>query len=109
MYGVDAGGQQTYLTSRYFDEHAADFNNQKMEMFSFPGAQSAQRPAYVAQDVPLQVGSTKITLHFIRVLTAPLGSTALDDVYGVLGADALGQLKSYTFDYRTMRFSVKGE
>jgi hypothetical protein len=109
MYGVDAGGQQTYLTSRYFDEHAADFNNQKMEMFSFPGAQSAQRPAYVAQDVPLLVGSTKITLHFIRVLTAPLGSTALDDVYGVLGADALGQLKSYTFDYRTMQFAVTTE
>jgi hypothetical protein len=108
MYGVDAGGQQTYLTSRYFDEHAADLNNQKVEMFLLPGAPSAQ-PAYVAQDVPLQVGTTKMTLHFIRVLTAPLGSAALDDVYGVLGADALGQLKSYTFDYRTMRFSVKGE
>jgi hypothetical protein len=55
------------------------------------------------------VGATKITLHLIRVLTAPLGSTALDDVYGVLGADALGQLKSYTFDYRTMRFAVTTE
>jgi Aspartyl protease len=109
MYAVDAGGQQTYLTSRYFDEHAADFNNQKMEMFSFPGTQSAQHPAYVAQDVPLMVGSSEMTLHFIRVLAEPLGSTALDDVYGVLGADALGQLKSYTFDYRTMRFAVTTE
>ena len=108
MYGVDAGGQQTYLTSRYFDEHAADLNNQKVEMFLLPGAPSAQ-PAYVAQDVPLQVGTTKMTLHFIRVLTAPLGSAALDDVYGVLGADALGQLKSYRFDYRTMRFAVTTE
>jgi hypothetical protein len=108
MYEVDAGGQQTYLTSRYFDEHAADFNNQKMEMFSFPGMQSAE-PAYVAQDVPLLVGATKMMLHFIHVLRAPLGSTGLDDVYGVLGADALGQLKSYTFDYRTMRFAVTTE
>jgi Aspartyl protease len=106
MYAVDAGGQQTYLTSRYFDEHAADFSNQKLEMFSIPGAQLVQQPAYVAQSVPMLVGSTNMTLHFVRVLTAPLGSAARDDVYGVLGADALGQLKSYTFDYRTMRFAV---
>ena len=30
MYAIDAGGQQTYLTSRWFDEHAAEFNSQKM-------------------------------------------------------------------------------
>jgi len=30
-------------------------------------------------------------------------------VYGLLGVDALDQLESYTFDYRTMRFSVKQE
>jgi hypothetical protein len=48
-------------------------------------------------------------VHYIQVLTQPLGSAALDDVYGVLGVDALDQLRSYTFDYRTMRFSVKPE
>ena len=36
-------------------------------------------------------------------------SAALDDVYGVLGLDVLDQLRAYTFDYRTMRFSVKPE
>ena len=109
MYAVDAGGQQTYLTSRYFDEHAAEFNNQKMEMYSFLGAQSAPQPAYVAENVTLFAGSTPLTLHFIHVLTQPLGSAALDDVYGVLGTDALGQLKSYTFDYRTMRFGATAQ
>jgi len=44
---------------------------------------------------------------YIEVFTPPLGSAALDDVYGVLGVDALDQLKAYTFDYRTMRFSVR--
>jgi hypothetical protein len=48
-------------------------------------------------------------VHYIQVLTQPLGSAALDDVYGILGLDALDQLKAYTFDYRTMRFSVKPE
>jgi len=47
--------------------------------------------------------------HYIQVLTQPLGSAALDDVYGVLGVDVLEQLRSYTFDYRTMRFSVGKE
>ena len=109
MFAVDAGGQQTYLTSRYFDEHAAEFNGQKMEMFSLLGGQSPPTPAYVAENVPLQVGTTALTLHFLHVLTQPLGSDALNDVYGVLGTDALGQLKSYTFDYRTMRFAVTVE
>ena len=105
MFAVDVGGQQTYLTSRYFDEHAADFNNQKMQMISMLGGQPPQ-PAYTAENVPLRVGSMPVTFHFLPVLTQPLGSAALDDVYGVLGTDALGQLKSYTFDYRSMRFAV---
>lgn len=109
MFAVDAGGQQTYLTSRYFDEHAAEFNRQQVSPFSFPGMQSASQPSYLAESVPLTVGRTTVDLHFIRVLTQPLGSAALDDVYGVLGIDALQQLGSYTFDYRTMRFSVKPE
>lgn len=109
MFAVDAGGQQTYLTSRYFDEHASKFNGQKMSTFWFPGLQSGPQAAYVAETVPLTVGRTTVNLHYIRVLTQPLGSAALDDVYGVLGVDALDQLGSYTFDYRTMHFSVQPE
>jgi len=107
--GVAAGGQQTYLTSRWFDEHAAEFNGQKMEPFSFPGMDTGPGSAYVAENVQLVVGDTSIDLHYIPVLTQPFGSAARDDVYGVLGIDALDQLKSYTFDYRTMRFSATGD
>lgn len=109
MFAIDAGGQQTYLTSRWFDEHAAEFNGQKMEPFSFPGLDSEPRSAYVAGAVPLLIGDHAIGLHYIPVLTQPLGSAAHDDVYGVIGVDGLDQLKSYTFDYRTMRFSASGE
>lgn len=109
MFVVDAGGQQTYLTSRYFNEHAADFKSQKTELFSFPGESSAPQPAYTAETVPLIVGKTPIEFHLMHVLTQPLGSATLDDVYGVLGIDALDQLKSYTFDYRTMHFSAEGQ
>ena len=37
MYAIDAGGQQTYLTSRYFDEHAAEFNSMKVDLYAPPG------------------------------------------------------------------------
>jgi hypothetical protein len=110
MYAVDASGQQTYLTSRYYEENAADFTGRKMELFTLPGSQSLPpQPAYMAETVPLTVGPTTVTVHYIQVLTQPLGSAALDDVYGVLGVDALDLLRAYTFDYRTMRFSVRLE
>jgi hypothetical protein len=110
MFAVDASGQQTYLTARYYDEHAAVFADKKMELFTIPGSQSMPpQPAYIAETVPLPVGPTTVHVHYLQVLTQQLGSAALDDVYGILGVDALDQLKAYTFDYRNMRFSVKPE
>lgn len=109
MFAIDAGGQQTYLTSRWFDEHAAEFNGKKMEPFSLPGMDSAPKSAYVAETVSLAVGDKEIELHYIPVLTQPLGSAARDDVYGVIGIDGLDQLNSYSFDYRTMRFTATSE
>ncbi len=48
-------------------------------------------------------------LRFVQVLTQPAGNAAIDDTYSVLDLDALDELKSYTFDYRTMHFAVKYE
>ena len=59
--------------------------------------------------VPLAIGDTAIELHNVPVLTQPLGGATRDDVFGVIGIDGLDQLKSYTFDYRTMRFSATAE
>jgi hypothetical protein len=108
MFAVDAGGQQTYLTSRFYDEHTNDFANQKMELFTLLGLPNMTPvPSYTAETAPLAVGKTTIQFHFMPVLTQPIGAAALDDVYGVLGVDALDQLGSYTFDYRSMQFSIR--
>lgn len=110
MYAVDAAGQQSYLTSRYYDEHMRDFTGLKPALFSVPGSDALPpQPAYTAETVPLNVGGTTIQAHFLQVLTQPLGNAALDDVYGVLGVDVLDQLRSYTFDYRSMRFIARPE
>lgn len=110
MYEVDAGGQETYLTARYYDEHTADFADKRMQLYHLPGpVQMAATPAYLAETVPLRIGSTTARVHYIEVFTQPLNGSGLDDVYGVLGVDALNQFHSYTFNYRTMRFSVEPE
>ena len=109
IFAIDAAGQQTYLSSRYYAEHADDFANAKRQLLPIPGAQSATQPpapAYTADTVTLSVGNTPIQFHFLQVWAEPFGSAALDDTYGTLGMDALDELKSYTFDYRTMRFSA---
>ena len=110
MFVLDAAGQQTYLSSRYFAEHSEEFADKKMQLLSVPGAEKKPpAPAYVADSVKLQVGDTPIDLHYLQVMPEPLGSAAVDDTYGTLGMDVLDELKSYTFDYRTMRFGVKSE
>jgi hypothetical protein len=110
MYALDAGGQQTYLTSRYYAEHSSDFNVEKMELMATPGAQQKPpAPAYVANSVTFSIGDTPVTLHYLQVLTQPLNAAAVDDTYGTLGIDALDEFRSYTFDYKTMRFGVKTE
>ena len=110
MFTVDASGQQTYLTSRYYDEHMDDFNGMKMALFSILGAETKPpQPAYRAETVQLTIGPAEVEAHSLQVITAPVGLAALDDVYGVLGMDFLEQMKSYTFDYRSMRFGVRTE
>jgi hypothetical protein len=79
-----------------------------MEMFTLPAAPSTPaQPAYTAETVNLAFGPTVVSVHYIPVLTQPVGDAALDDVYGVLGLDALDQLQSYTFDFKTMTLSVR--
>lgn len=110
MVVIDGSSQQTYLTSRFYLEHADLFNGQKMQLFEVPGFDKLPpQPAYLAETIGLTIDHVSAPLHYIQVLTQPLGSAAVDDLYGVLGIDALDQLKSYTFDYRTMRFSIEAE
>ncbi|HTJ29046.1 MAG TPA: retropepsin-like aspartic protease, partial [Acidobacteriaceae bacterium] len=88
MYAIDAGGQQTYLTSRWYSEHATDFEGQKMQLVELPGSlHKPPAPAYVADGLTLDIGGTPVLLHYVQVLTQPLDAAAVDDNYGVLGVD----------------------
>jgi hypothetical protein len=110
MFVIDAGGQETYLTSRFYAEHISDFTELKMQLLPPPGTgDKTPVPTYVAETVPVLVGNTRVSFQYVPVLTQPIGDSAVDDTYGTLGMDALDELKSYTFDYRTMRFAVRNQ
>lgn len=109
MFVLDAAGQQSYFTSRYYDENEDDFKKLKAAKWIIPGTKYPAQPAFTAETMPLDVGETTVHVHYVQVLTQPVGDAALDDVYGVLGVDVLDQLRKYTFDYRRMRFIVPPE
>jgi hypothetical protein len=109
MFVLDAAGQQSYFTSRYFDENEDDFKKLQAAKWAIPGTKYPAQPAFTAETLPLDVGDMTVHVHYVQVLTQPVGDAALDDVYGVLGVDVLDQLRKYTFDYRTMRFIVPPE
>jgi hypothetical protein len=52
----------------------------------------APRPAYVAETFPLAVGPATVDVHYVQVLPQPVGSAALDDVYGMLSVDSLEKI-----------------
>jgi predicted aspartyl protease len=60
-------------------------------------------PALTAESLTLDFGGTAATFHEIPALTPTDGAR----FYGTLGGDALDQLASYTFDFRSMRFLVR--
>jgi Aspartyl protease len=107
LYTINPGDTGSLLSSRYYDAHLAAFAHTHMDLVELAGEpQTLPIPAYHAETVDLTFGGTPITLHEIEVLAQPAGAER-DRFYGVLGADALEQLQSYTFDFRSMKFIVR--
>lgn len=109
IYEIDTGGQQSFLSSRYYDEHSDDFEGKKMQLLAVPGTENEPpAPAYVGDTIKIPTGDGLIELNDMQVLTEPRGKN-FDDTYGTLGIYALDQLASYTFDYRTMQFYARSD
>ncbi len=105
LYAVDPGTTRSMLTSRYFDEHPVDFSGQTAKPMRLSGI-GPEVSAYSAETFALDFGDTAATFHEIPVETKP-GAGERKSLYGILGGDALDQLASYTFDFRSMRFIVR--
>ena len=102
LFAVNPGIVGSLLTARYYRSHIADFRGERRDLLPVPGQESPV-PAYTAENIHLNFRGFPITLHEIEAFAQPTG-LAIDRYYGILGEDSLDQLKSYTFDFRTMRF-----
>ncbi|WP_446745906.1 retropepsin-like aspartic protease [Silvibacterium acidisoli] len=103
-YVVDPGTGTSLLSSRYFDANRETLTSQKTEDLPV-GENGGAVPACTPESVRIALGSDAIELHEIPVLTRPAGAEQ-DRFYGRLGEDALDQLESFTFDFRSNRFVV---
>jgi hypothetical protein len=109
LYTVNPAAASSLFSSRFYDTHLAQFAHLRMDLVKLPGNKLSQEipiPAYHAETLHLSFGGVPITLHDIEVLAQPAGAEE-DRFYGMLGCDALSQLKSYTFDFRSMKFIVR--
>jgi Aspartyl protease len=105
MYVIDPGTTGSLLTSRYYDAHTAAFAGQTVQQVHLAETDS-DAPAYTAESFDLNFGDTQVTFREIPVLAKPAGPE-LDRFRGALREDALDQLESYTFDFRSMRLLVR--
>jgi hypothetical protein len=107
LYLIDPGTTGSLLTSRYYDAHADAFAGQTAQAVHLPEMEGdAVIPAYTAETFDLNFGDTQVTFREIKVLAKPAGAER-DRFLGALREDALDQLESYTFDFRSMRFLVR--
>lgn len=103
LFLLDTGAANTFLTARYLLAHRAEFAHEKLSSVEQP---DGKLPAYYARRVILTLGGVQVTLHDVAVLAKPRGRD-VDYFYGNLGQDVLKQFRSYTIDFRSMRFTVQ--
>jgi hypothetical protein len=105
LFTFDTGAANTILTERYLDDHRAELATERRSTVQV-AAHPQPLPAYYAKRVMLTIGGVAVNLQKIPVLAEPLGN-GWDYYYGNLGEDVLKQFRSYTIDFRSMRFSAR--
>jgi hypothetical protein len=54
----------------------------------------------------MEIGGANVELSKVMVLTSLVG-TGLDELFGNLGQDLIGQFGSFTVDFERMKFSLE--
>lgn len=108
LFSFDTGARSSSFTLNYLREFAQQFSSLKAKRIRASGAGGTRSMhAYHLRHVNLQVGAATVNLRDVPVLTQELGLGLLDEVYGSLGQDLVGQFKSYTIDFSHMQLCVK--
>ncbi|MGZ4788026.1 MAG: hypothetical protein ACXVZV_10385 [Terriglobales bacterium] len=102
----DTGAGSTTFPFRYYDTFTGDVDGLQKVRQGIGGAGGAKRvAAYRLPKLEIGVGGQTAVLKDISVLAEPLG-TDQDLLYRTMGRDLTSQFKSFTLDFKSMRFRV---
>ena len=103
----DTGADNTTLTAKYYRAFRSQFSGLTQRKHGVGGAGGVKSvPAYVLPELRIDAGGHTVTVKDVSVLTEALGSDA-DLLYGTVGRDLSDQFKSFTLDFKSMRFRLE--
>jgi predicted aspartyl protease len=103
----DTGASSTTFTYKYYRAFPGQFVGLSKHPHGVAGAGGAKRvSAYALPSVQLDIGGQKADLKDASVFAEPIG-TDFDLLYGTVGRDLTALFKSFTLDFKTMRFRVQ--
>ena len=105
----DTGASSTHFNARYVREFPRQFVTAKTTTICLAGA--GGRKCVQSYDLPraeLSLGEAQLTLQDVPSLRESMGTDLFDSVYGNAGGTLLNSFKTYTIDFRNMRF-IAGE
>jgi len=101
----DTGASSTAFTARYYDAFPKEFTNVARKKRGIAGAGGIQYvESYVLPKVSVEIGGENAVLKDVPV--NPPMDRDFDLLYGNLGRDVTAEFKSFTFDFKAMRFRL---
>lgn len=103
----DTGADSTTLTAKYYHAFPEQFTGISQTKHGVGGAGGVKvLNAYKLAEVRIGVGGATALMKGVSVLAEPVGSDA-DLLYGTIGRDLTNQFKSFTLDFKAMRFRLQ--
>jgi hypothetical protein len=107
LFSFDTGASGTIFSLKFFRTFQDELKSLKKTNSAIAGAGGRRSLSSVkAPEVKIGIGDATAVLKNADVFTAPLG-TDVDLLYGNMGRDVTNQFRSFTLDFKAMRFRVQ--
>ncbi len=105
----DTGAASTHFNARYVREFPTQFGAAKKAKSCLAGAGGEKCvDSYRLPRAELSLGDAHVTLHEVPSLRESMGTDQFDSVYGNAGGTLFNSFRTYTIDFRNMKF-IAGE
>ena len=106
---LDTGAASTHLNAKYVSEFPEQFVEAAKTKSGMVGAGGMRFvDSYRLPRLDLRLGDAQLTLHNVISLRESMETDQFDSVYGNAGGTLFNAFKTYTIDFRNMRF-IAGE